>query len=279
MRKVELIKGIKSSVLGFGCAPIMGAVDGKKAKDAISYALEMGVNHFDLARSYGYGEAERFVGKLLIPDRKNLVISSKFGIKANLKAKLFRPLKPFARNIIDVKKKCFEKTKVEKASTSNKISDIFHNRIDLNSEEMVQSLEESLKNLKTDYLDYFFIHEPLDTILNIDELLEAGMNLKKEGKIRAFGIAFRQDQMDMHKNYLSEFDILQYNNSPGIIGYDELIEERGAESNIFFSPINGGDLILTPEEKLKKLHQDFPKSVILCSMFNKKHIQSNVSIF
>jgi predicted oxidoreductase len=144
---------------------------------------------------------------------------------------------------------------------------------------MVQSLEESLKNLKTDYLDYFFIHEPLDTILNIDELLEAGMNLKKEGKIRAFGIAFRQDQMDMHKNYLSEFDILQYNNSPGIIGYDELIEERGAESNIFFSPINGGDLILTPEEKLKKLHQDFPKSVILCSMFNKKHIQSNVSIF
>ncbi|TDD94685.1 aldo/keto reductase [Flavobacterium cellulosilyticum] len=279
MKKVKLYKDIESSVIGFGCAPILGAVDAQKAKEAINFAMEMGVNHFDLARSYGYGEAENFVGKLLISNRKNIVISSKFGIKANFKAKLFRPLKPIARNVIDIKKKYLVKANEEKVSKKNIISNTFHNRIELNPKEMILSLEESLKSLKTDYLDYFFIHEPLEKILNIDELLETGMNLKKVGKIRAFGIAFMQSENEIHREYLDEFDILQYNNSPGITGYNDLVKNRGGASNIFFSPINGGDYKLTAEEKLLKLHLDFPKSVILCSMFNKKHIQNNVSIF
>lgn len=279
MKKVTLFNDIESSVIGFGCAPILGAVDAKKAKEAISFAMELGVNHFDLARSYGYGEAEQFVGRLLIPNRKNLVISSKFGIKANFKAKLFKPLKPIARNVIDLKKKYFRNSNEKTISPNNKISDLFHDRIDLNPKEMILSLEESLKNLKTDYLDYFFIHEPLEKIINIDALLEAGMHLKKAGKIRAFGIAYMQSETEVHRDYLDEFDILQFNNSPGISGYTELVKNRGEASNIFFSPINGGDHTLTVEEKLLKLHQDFPKSVILCSMFNKKHIENNVSIF
>lgn len=279
MKKVKLYKDIESSVIGFGCAPILGAVDSKRATEAINFALELGVNHFDLARSYGYGEAEKFVGKILKPNRNNLVISSKFGIKANFKAKLFRPLKPLARNIIDIKKKYLVKVNEEKLNKTNKISNIFHNRIELNPIEMILSLEESLKSLKTDYLDYYFIHEPIDKILNIEELLETGMKLKKAGKIRAFGIAFTQNETEAHSEYLDEFDILQYNNSPGIAGYNELVKNRGGISNIFFSPINGGDIKLSAEEKLLKLNQDFPKSVILCSMFNKKHIQNNVSLF
>jgi aryl-alcohol dehydrogenase-like predicted oxidoreductase len=279
MKKIKLFEDIESSVIGFGCAPILGAVDSKTAKEAINLALELGVNHFDLARSYGYGEAEKFVGKLLMPNRKNIVISSKFGIKANFKAKLFRPLKPLARDIIDIKKKYLGKLNDEKLNKTNKISNIFHNRIELNPKEMTLSLEESLKSLKTDYLDYYFIHEPVDKILNIEELLETGIKLKKAGKIRAFGIAFMQSETENHNEYLHEFDILQYNNSPGITGYDELVKKRGGASNIFFSPINGGDIKLSAEQKLLKLNQDFPKSVILCSMFNKKHIQNNVSIF
>jgi aryl-alcohol dehydrogenase-like predicted oxidoreductase len=279
MKKIKLFEDIESSVIGFGCAPILGAVDSKTAKEAINLALELGVNHFDLARSYGYGEAEKFVGKLLMPNRKNVVISSKFGIKANFKAKLFRPLKPLARDIIDIKKKYLGKLNDEKLNKTNKISNIFHNRIELNPKEMILSLDESLKSLGTDYLDYYFIHEPIDKILNIEELLETGIKLKKEGKIRAFGIAFMQSETEAHSEYLNKFDILQYNNSPGIDGYNELVTNRGGVSNIFFSPINGGDIKLSVEEKLLKLNQDFPKSVILCSMFNKKHIQNNVSIF
>ena len=42
MRTVELVPGIKSSALGFGCAPILGAVDGAVARRALAVALDEG---------------------------------------------------------------------------------------------------------------------------------------------------------------------------------------------------------------------------------------------
>ncbi len=109
MRTVELVRGIKSSVVGFGCAPILGSVDGKKAKRAIHLALDNGINHFDLARSYGYGEAEKFVGKLLKGKRNEVVLASKFGIRANWKATLLRPVKPILRYAIQTHQNCLDK--------------------------------------------------------------------------------------------------------------------------------------------------------------------------
>lgn len=279
MKKVTLFEDMESSVIGFGCAPILGAVDSKTSKKAIVQAIENGVNHFDLARSYGYGEAERFVGKLIAPLRKELIISSKFGIKANVKSQLFRPIKPLVRKLVEIKKQKNKYESDDNKPVSNVISDMFHARIALNTVEMNKSLEESLKALKTDYLDYFFIHEPLDTIINIEELIMASEELKKSGKIRAFGIAYMQDKMGFHKHYLNKFDVLQFNNAPGMEGYKELVEARGNKPNIFFSPLKGGDRNLTAKDKLVKLHQDFSNSVILCSMFNPSHINANTQLF
>ena len=45
MKKIALLEGIHSSVLGFGCAPILGSVGAKESLRAISCALEYGVNH------------------------------------------------------------------------------------------------------------------------------------------------------------------------------------------------------------------------------------------
>lgn len=99
MRTVELVKGIKSSVLGFGCAPMLGAIDSKTAKKALEIAYENGITHFDLARSYGYGQAEGLVGKLMHTKRDKIIITSKFGIEANWIATLLRPVKPLVRMI------------------------------------------------------------------------------------------------------------------------------------------------------------------------------------
>ena len=279
MKKVTLFKDIQSSVIGFGCAPIQGAIDSKTGKKAIIHALDMGVNHFDLARSYGYGEAEKFVGNLIAPLRDELVISSKFGIKANAKARLFRPVKPIMRTLMDLKKRKSPKSDDMKVVKPNSISDLFHDRITLNVHEMNKSLEESLKALKTDYLDFFFIHEPLETITNIEELIDESQKLKKAGKIRAFGIAYTQNQTILHQNYLNEFDVLQFNNSPGVDGYEKLIELRGDKPNIFFSPLRGGSQQMPVNEKLIKMHHDFPNSVMLCSMFNINHITANTNLF
>lgn len=280
MKKVKLVEGISSSVLGFGCAPILGSVDGKKAKRALECALSCGITHFDIARSYGYGEAERFVGTILKSRRSGITLASKFGIKANMKAKLLSPLKPVIRfALAKIKRSDVKHEKVPAENNLSQTADRFHYRIPLTAIEMRKSLEESLRALRTDYLDYFFVHEPLGKLIYIDELTEMADILKKEGKIRAWGLSYMRHQKPLHESYLANFDLLQFDNSPGAIGYETSIRERAAEPNIIFSPLRGGNGELKPKEKLVRLSEDFTKSVILCSMFNEEHIKSNALLF
>ncbi len=277
MKYVEPVKDIRSSVLGFGCAPILGSKSAIEAQIALDCAIDNGINHFDLARSYGYGEAEKFVGRILKGRRNNVVIASKFGITANWKASVFKPLKPLIRMMRPVKKA--EPSSQEKNGNSNRLSNLLHDTLHIDAKTMKRSLEMSLKAIGTDRLDYFFIHEPKHTIIEIDEVLELSEQLKKEGKIRAFGIAYLRSQESLHSAYLDKFDILQFDNSPGAYSYQSVIEKRGHLPNILFSPLSGGDKNLQASDKLLTLHKDFPKSVILCSMFNKKHINQNANLF
>jgi aryl-alcohol dehydrogenase-like predicted oxidoreductase len=279
MKKIELVSGIESSILGFGCAPILGSEGATKSKRAIACALDCGINHFDIARSYGYGEAEGFLGKVLLGNRSNVVIASKFGIKANAKAKLLAPIKPLVRYIKHAMKPPSKVQQAVVASTATlNVADTFHYRITFNEREMLKSLHESLKALKTDYLDYFFIHEPLNNLENIDELCSTALKLKQAGKIRAWGIAYMHNQMDLHKSYLDVFDILQFSNASNINEYNQIVRLRGHASNIIFSPLRDSNKSLSVAQRFQKIHQDFPNSVILCSMYNEKHIQENSSI-
>ena len=143
---------------------------------------------------------------------------------------------------------------------------------------MLKSLEQSLKALNTDYLDYFFVHEPPDTLLNFNELAATALKLKEQGKIRAWGIAYMRHQEHLHIGYINHFDILQFNNSPGSAGYKRAVTNRSTEPNIFFSPIRGGSDAMSPTEKLTKLFNDFPQSVVLCSTFNEKHLKQNAGL-
>lgn len=277
MRKIELSQGIASSIIGFGCAPVLGAVDATRAKKAIETALDLGVNHFDLARSYGYGEAERFVGNILRHRRHDMVIASKFGLKANWKANLLRSAKPLLRTIKNTLSKPVDAGTVEQNKPS--IAAQLIDRIPLNKKEMRKSLEKSLQELQTDYLDYFFIHEPAETISNVDELLDEFGQLKKEGKIRAAGMAYMLETDAVHAGYKQRFDLLQFNRPTNHSDHEKAVAERGKQSNIIFSPFRFGSKNETPEQKLKGLSADFPSSVILCSMFNEKHIRQNIACF
>jgi aryl-alcohol dehydrogenase-like predicted oxidoreductase len=278
MKKVELVKGISSSVLGFGCAPILGSVGAKTALRALDCALDCGINHFDLARSYGYGEAEHFVGKVIKGRRNDVVLASKFGITANWKAQALKPAKPVLRFVLGKLKGNPSNKPVQAVNTGAAVADRFHDRLPINSSTMRSSLEKSLKALGTDYLDYFFVHEPLESIIDIDDLAATAQLLKKEGKIRAWGLAFMRSQQHLHQTYLDKFDVLQFDNSPGVNGYDTVVADRGQEANVIFSPLRGGSAAMKPAEKLIQLFDDFPRSVILCSMFNEHHLKENAAL-
>lgn len=278
MKTIQLVEGIRSSVIGFGCAPILGSVGAGKAKYALDAALANGINHLDLARSYGYGEAEKFVGKCIVGKRDKVVLASKFGIRANWKAMLLKPLKPAVRFLRDKQSKPQQPVSTIATAAGPSVADAFHDRIELSGQSMRKSLEESLRALNTDHLDYFFVHEPPTSLTHIDELSQTAAALKREGKIRAWGLAFNRAQTELHRSYLSRFDVLQFDNSPGAPGYEQTIRERGGRPNIFFSPLRGGTRDLTPGDKLRKLTRDFPNTVILCSMFDSKHIVENAKI-
>ena len=53
---------------------------------------------------------------------------------------------------------------------------------------LIQNLEESLRNLKTDSIDLFYLHAP-DRSVPFTETLEAVNDLHQAGKIKKFGIS------------------------------------------------------------------------------------------
>lgn len=117
-----------------------GNVQESELLDAISEALDKGVNFFDTADTYGLGQSERTLAKGLGERRKNVVIESKFGVRVGGGKTVY----------------------------------------DNSPEYIQAALEESLRRLNTDYIDIYTIHyrdgkTPIaDVIGKLDELKAAG---------------------------------------------------------------------------------------------------------
>jgi len=142
--------GLKISEISIGSWLTYGeSVDNKIAFDCLNTAIEQGINFIDSAEGYANGGAELLIGDYISQEtisRDDLVISSK-------------TFWPMGENI---------------------------NRWGLSRKNIITAVEGSLKRLKTEYLDLYFMHRfdhttPLkETILAIDDLIKAG-------KIRYWG--------------------------------------------------------------------------------------------
>jgi predicted oxidoreductase len=67
---------------------------------------------------------------------------------------------------------------------------------------IIWSAEESLKKLKTDYLDFFLMHRP-SPLMQPDEMAEAAQDLLQSGKIKQFGVSnFTTSQVAMLNNVI-----------------------------------------------------------------------------
>jgi aryl-alcohol dehydrogenase-like predicted oxidoreductase len=275
MRYIELVPGIKSSVLGFGCAPILGSVGPAVARRALAVALEEGVTHFDIARSYGFGDAEGLVGEFMSGRRDRVVLATKFGIAATPLARVLQPLKPAIRALRALKGAGKGGTGAPAAGMGGR----FLQRLPLNAATMRTSLEKSLRALRTDYVDYLFIHEPLESITELDGLAEEAARLKATGKLRAWGVAYMRETSSLLGASFDRFDVLQCDLAPGADGYDAFRLAHSEEANLFFSPFRGAPANMPRSEVLGVLTRDFPRSVVLCSMFSEKHIRANARSF
>ena len=74
---------------------------------------------------------------------------------------------------------------------------------DYTKEHIIWSVENSLKNLQTDYIDVLLLHRP-SPLMETEVIAEAISELKKSGKIVAFGLSnFTPSQTDLIKKYNS----------------------------------------------------------------------------
>jgi predicted oxidoreductase len=78
---------------------------------------------------------------------------------------------------------------------------------DFSKEHILNSVDNSLKRLKTDYIDVLLLHRP-DTLMEPEEVAEAFDTLKKNGKVKFFGVSNQKPyQIELLQKYLTGANI------------------------------------------------------------------------
>ncbi len=136
---------------------IYSNLDDEVGKDLVRTAFHHDINFIDTAYSYGFGRSEELIGEVVseMRNRSDVIIATKGGPKL----------------------------------INQKI------QFDNSPSFLKQEVEESLKRLKTDYIDIYYIHKP-DKTTPKAEAIGALKELKDEGKLRVIGVSnFSIDQL------------------------------------------------------------------------------------
>lgn len=174
--------GLEVPPLIFGCAPMMGKIGRRASWRALAHAYERGLTCFDVARSYGYGEAEGILGEFLKGRRDRVIVSTKFGIAARRQPLAVRRiLKPAGRFVLSLVPQVRRRARHALGSQFA--------RSQFSPQALQASLEESLRELRTDYIDILFLHDPPVEALRDDALLAALEAMIRSGKVRFCGVA------------------------------------------------------------------------------------------
>ena len=180
--------GVKVTRLGFGCASIGGlftAVDDADAEAVVHRAWELGVRYFDVAPLYGYGAAERRLGRALAGrPRDEFVVSTKVGRLVRRPAEI-PPGADVDPQALDGRPNAY-------------YADIGDRRVvfDYSGDGIRRSVEDSLERLGMDRIDILFIHDPDDHWeAAIGGAYPALARLRDEGVVRAIGAGMNQSAM------------------------------------------------------------------------------------
>ena len=192
MRRVVLL-GREVSAIGFGCARLMGRLGRRASLRALHAALDAGVTYFDVARSYGYGQAESLLGEFLAGRRDTVVVATKFGIlppRPNFLRAVARPVVRGAvrfaeRSGLSVVDRVLRRGIARGAGLSPR-------RGHFTPALARASLDTSLRELRLDRVDVLWLHDCSSTDLT-DELRSTLDRFVTEGKVGHYGPATDPD--------------------------------------------------------------------------------------
>ena len=144
--------------IGLGCMNICAVYatppSFEQAERLLLTALDEGVDFFDTAALYGFGESERIIGKVLSKHRSRFTLASKCGMQG-----------------VDVNGDG-KKVRV----------------IDGRPDTIKATCDNSLRSLNTDVIDLYYLHR-WDKRIPIEESVGALADLKRAGKIRSIGLS------------------------------------------------------------------------------------------
>lgn len=164
--------GLEVSAVGYGCWEVGGGygdVEVAEFERAVARALDLGINCFDTAEGYGMGASERALGQALGRRREEAVVVSKFGMN-------YRD-KPNLR--------------------------------DSSRDRVMASIDRSLKNLGTDWVDVYMVHWP-DRETPFEETMQALDDVVRDGKARFIGVSnFRREDIEACMR-TRRVDVVQY---------------------------------------------------------------------
>ena len=144
------------SAIGLGCMNLSHAYGAPPAPEAaerlLLRALDLGVTLFDTAALYGFGANETLLGRVLKPHRSKFVLASKGGM------------------------------------TGVTFSDGIRRVIDGRPESLKRDCEMSLRRLRTDVIDLYYLHR-WDKTIPIEDSVGAMADLVRQGKVRTLGLS------------------------------------------------------------------------------------------
>jgi len=185
MKALNNENNVIKTQLGFGCGRLVGGSSFKDSAKLIETALSLGIQHFDVAPSYGFGTAEDVLGEVLAGD-KNITIATKVGIARPSNAQSLSFLKKYLTPLVNsstVIKSLALKTLSKRSQNNRGVFDI---------ESFSASYEDSLRRLKRDYIDYLLLHEPTEKDIT-EELKKYCDTLLNKGNIGAIGVGFNDE--------------------------------------------------------------------------------------
>src|SRR6266568_1321189 len=163
---------LQVSAMGFGCWEIggtYGKIDEAQFQQAVQRAIDAGINCFDTAEAYGMGTSEQALARALGARRQAVSMVTKFGVG------------------------------YEEAPS----------RRDSSRQRVMASIEKSLQNLQTDYVDVYLVHWP-DVHTPFEETMRALDDIVQQGKARYIGVSnFRLAQLEACMR-LRRVDVVQY---------------------------------------------------------------------
>lgn len=228
MKKIKLTDNLSISSLVQGHWRLLDwALTSKELLALTEQSIELGVTTFDQADIYGNYGCEKAFGKVLASKselRKDIELITKCGIKL----------------------------------ISDKFPDRKVKHYDYSASYIISSVENSLENLHTDYIDLLLLHRPAP-FFNPEEVAKAFSHLKQSGKVLNFGVSnFNPLQYEMLNSYLDDKLVTnQVEISPYCLDnfkngtMDFFLKER--IKPMAWSPLAGGELLNPTGEKGKRL--------------------------